>query len=165
MKFIRVLKANTNKEQEALASFLNTSTAKLKSIENVFNIPTFSFGNEEYSITDDEKLIHNAVEDSLEYLFDGLTVEEFCEKIIPYLSGNIDDYLSVFTDDMTATEQFENGMFNGVWGYKFQGRVDFDKMATDVIDKFGAGHELSSYDNRTDEIDYNGSKYYIFRQN
>lgn len=41
---------------------------------------------------------------------------------------------------------------------------DFEKMAEDVIDRYGAGHELSSYDNSTEEVEYNGKTYYIFRQ-
>lgn len=162
MKF--KIKANVGNEKEALATYLNADINELKEIDKVFDIPTFSYNEEEYSITDDEDLIHKAVEDSLENLFDGLTVEEFCEKIISYLYRGIDDYIFPFDDTLTAQEQYEEGLFDGVWGYKFQGNVDFEKMADDVINSYGAGHELSSYDANTDEINYKGSTYYIFRQ-
>ena len=42
--------------------------------------------------------------------------------------------------------------------------IDFETMAEDVINEYGAGHELAGYDNETNEIEYNGKTYYIFRQ-
>lgn len=42
--------------------------------------------------------------------------------------------------------------------------MNFETMAENVISEYGAGHELSSYDNSTEEVEYNGKTYYIFRQ-
>lgn len=42
--------------------------------------------------------------------------------------------------------------------------MNFETMAENVISEYGAGHELASYDNDTNEIEYNGKTYYIFRQ-
>lgn len=163
MNMIRVIKASFENEKEALAKFLETTPDKIEKIESNFNLPTFKFGDEEYCISNNDELILKAVESSIENLFDGMYVSEFCEKVIPYLSGALEDYIEPLDDELPIDEQLEQGMLD-LWGYKFQGYTNFKKMAQDVIDTYGAGHEIAPYDGNTEEIDFNGTTYYIFRQ-
>lgn len=164
MKFIKLIKASNTQEKEALAQFLETTPDKIEEIKSQYDLPTFKFGEEEYCISNDDNKIHKVVSDSLENLFEGMYVSEFCEKVIPYLSGSVEDYLKSLDDDFSIEEQLSNGMLD-ILGYKFEGYANFDKMAQDVIDIYGAGHEIASYDGRTEETNFNGSTYYIFRQN
>lgn len=164
MKFIKLIKASNTQEKEALAQFLETTPNKIEEIEPNYGLPTFKFGKEEYCVSNDDGKIKQAVSDSLENLFEGMYVSEFCEKVIPYLGGSVEDYLEPLDDDFSIEEQLSNGMLDTM-GYEFEGYANFDEMAQDVIDSYGAGHEIAPYDNRTEEIDFNGSTYYIFRQN
>lgn len=164
MKFIKLIKASNSPEKEALAQFLETTSDKIEEIEYNHGLPTFKFGKEEYCVSNDDRKIKQAVANSLENLFDGMYVSEFYENVIPYLRGSAEDYLEPLDDEFFIEELYENGMLD-IPGYKFQGYTNFDKMAQDVIDIYGAGHEIAPYDNITEEIDFNGSTYYIFRQN
>ena len=143
-------------ERKALQKFLGTTDYIYKNDILYDIIPTFIVGdsNEIYAVSANEQDIKRAVEDSLESLFDGMRVDEFVEKVISYIgSRDVNDYLEDYE---------ENDPY--VWGYKYQGSVDFEKMAEDVINEYGAGHELASYDNETNEVEYNGKTYYIFRE-
>lgn len=75
----------------------------------------------------------------MESLFSDLGQDEFVEKVV---------------DEIGYTEKryFRNGEFNSI------------KMAKDVIEEYGSGHELAGYDGETNEVEYNGKTYYIFRQ-
>lgn len=173
MKFIKLIKSSNDVESQALATYLNLPTKNIKKVKDEYGLPTFEVNNngetQRYSISNDDEKIKQAVAGSLETLFDGLYVSEFCKSVVPYLSGNAEDYLSTPYDDMSFDEQLESGMLDNVHGYEFngyqyQGQVDFEKMAQDVIDIYGAAHELDSYDNRGDEIDFNGKTFQIFRK-
>lgn len=143
-------------EKLALQKLLGTKEPIYKS-DLIFDlIPVFTIGdsNDMYAVSANEQDIKRAVEDSLENLFDGMRVDEFVEKVVPYIgSRDVNDYMEDYE---------ENDPY--VWGYKYTGSVDFEKMAEDVINEYGAGHELAPYDGRTDEIEINGKTYYIFRQ-
>ena len=41
---------------------------------------------------------------------------------------------------------------------------DLDEFCTDAVEADGCGHFLSSYDGEEREVDYNGKKYYIYRE-
>ena len=42
--------------------------------------------------------------------------------------------------------------------------VDIDRMVDYYLDEFDAGNELAAYDSREQTIDYEGTTYYLFRQ-
>lgn len=166
-------------EARAVAKYLEIPETDVEDVESddyydyLYKVEAKKDGKKHiYYVSSDEYDIKRGVEDSLESLFDDLTVPEFCEKVIPYLSGSIEDYLSVNGEWLTDSEgnawdieaQLDDGALDGVWGRDFQGSVDFDKMADDVISQYGAGHELAPYDNKTMEQDYDGVTYYIFKQ-
>lgn len=166
-------------EARAVAKFLEIPETDVEDVESddyydyLYKVEAKKDGKKHiYYVSSDEYDIKRGVEDSLESLFDDLTVPEFCEKVIPYLSGSIEDYLSVKGEWLTDSEgnawdieaQLDDGALDGVWGRDFQGSVDFDKMADDVIAKYGAGHELAPYDNETMEQELDGVTYYIFKQ-
>lgn len=189
-------------EQAALAKFLNIKEEDLtKNEENFyFGLPEFTTKNgEEYSISASESVIRGAVAESLENLFNDLGLDEFKEKVLPYV-GDMERYFSVSeskfydqayeelqnvdeieepTDEQVEKKQQEiidsygsAEEFFIEFGDEYIKEMinhgdaffDFEKMAEDVIDEYGAGHELSSYDNSTEEVEYNGKTYYIFRQ-
>lgn len=166
-------------EARAVAKFLDIPETDVEDVESddyydyLYKVEAKKDGKKHiYYVSSDEYDIKRGVEDSLENLFDEITVPEFCEKVIPYLSGSIEDYISV--SDVWATDsegnawgveaQLDDGALDGVFGRDFQGSVDFDKMADDVIAQYGAGHELAPYDNKTMEQDLDGVTYYIFKQ-
>lgn len=166
-------------EARAVAKFLDIPETDVEDVESddyydyLYKVEAKKDGKKHiYYVSSDEYDIKRGVEDSLENLFDDLTVPEFCEKVIPYLSGSIEDYLSINGEWLTDSEgnawdieaQLDDGALDGVWGRDFQGSVDFDKMADDVIAKYGAGHELAPYDNKTMEQELDGVTYYIFKQ-
>ena len=157
-------------EARAVAKFLDIPETDVKDVESdeygnrLYKVEAKKDGKKHiYYVSSDKYDIHAAVEDCLESLFEGLTVSEFIDKIIPYLSGNPNDYLEAY-GDITLDELIESGTLQGVWGYKFQGIVYYEKLADDVIAKYGAGHELAPYDNKTIEQDLDGVAYYIFKQ-
>ena len=196
-------KAFTYKDEKAaLAKFLNIKEEDLtKNEENFyFGLPEFTTKNgEEYRISASESVIRGAVAESLENLFNDLGLDEFKEKVLPFV-GDMERYFSVseskFYDQ--ALEELQNvdeiedpseeqieakqkeiiDNYGSVEEFFIEfgdeyikeminygdASFDFEKMAEDVIDQYGAGHELSSYDNSTEEIEYNGKTYYIFRQ-
>lgn len=189
-------------EKAALAKFLNVKEEDLtKKEENFyFGLPEFTTKNgEEYRISASESVIRGAVAESLENLFNELGLDEFKEKVLPYV-GDMERYFSVSeskfydqayeelrdvddvedpTEEQVEAKQqeiidsygspeeffieFGNEYVKEMINYG-DASFDFEKMAEDVIDQYGAGHELSSYDNSTEEVEYNGKTYYIFRQ-
>ena len=158
-------------EAKAVAKFLGVSESEVKDVEmgpyemfsnTLYKVESIHDGiKETYLVSSDKANIQIAVEDSLENLFDGLTVDEFCEKVIPYLPRDREEYISAYYEGFDLIEE---GDFDGTWGRDFHGFVDFTKMAEDVIDVYGAGHELSVYDNKTNQVDFEGETYYIFKQ-
>jgi len=131
---------NESKEDDknALANFLEIDVKDLEDKPDFYGMSQFSSkeDGETYAISSDEELIEKNVAEHMENLFDDLGYEEFCKEVIPYLYGNMEDYMT----------------------------IDFRSMARDVIAQYGAGHELAHADNVTDEVEYNGKTYYIFRE-
>lgn len=162
-------------EARAVAKYLDIPATDVEDVENGNEV----YGDYLYKVEakkDGKKLtflvsgntanIQMAAEEAMEDLFDTLTVPEFCEKVIPHLSGNIDDYLSLsdLEEGDSLEQQIEDGVFNGVFGSDFRGFVDVTKLAEDMISQYGAGHELASYDGKTQEQEFDGVTYYIFKQ-
>lgn len=169
MKFIKLIKSSNDVESQALATYLNLPTKNIKKVQDELGLPTYEVNNngetQRYSISDDEDAIKEAVEISISNLVDGLTIPEFCEQVVPYLSGNPNDYfVAPDYEELPFDELLDSGAFDGVFGYKYEGHIYTDKLAEDVINSYGAAHELDYYDNRGDEIDFNGKTFQIFRK-
>ena len=195
-------KAFYEDEKAALAKYLNINENDITKKEDnfYFGLPEFTTkSGEEYSVSASESVIKDAVAESMENLFNDLGLDEFQEKVLPYV-GNFDRYFSVseskFYDQ--AREELENvdeiedpteeqiekkqqeiidsygsaEEFFIEFGDDYvkemlnygDASIDFKTMAEDVINEYGAGHELAGYDNETNEVEYNGKTYYIFRQ-
>lgn len=195
-------KAFYEDEKAALAKYLNINEKDITKKEDnfYFGLPEFTTkSGEEYSVSASESVIKDAVAESMENLFNDLGLDEFQEKVLPYV-GNFDRYFSVseskFYDQ--AREELENvdeiedpteeqiekkqqelidsygsaEEFFIEFGDDYvkemlnygDASIDFKTMAEDVINEYGAGHELAGYDNETNEVEYNGKTYYIFRQ-
>ena len=133
-------------EKAALAKFLNVKEEEIKETEH----PTNSYskinayeinkedGNEIYTVSSDTKQIIQEVADSIKDVYDSYGYEDFQDLVLETL-GNLKKY-------------------------KKYGKLDFIQMAKDQSKKQGYGIELAKYDNETNEINYNGKTYYIFRQ-
>lgn len=67
--------------------------------------------------------------------------------------GSAEEFFIEFGDDYVR-EMIDHG----------DAYMNFETMAENVISEYGAGHELAGYDNETNEVEYNGKTYYIFRQ-
>lgn len=195
-------KAFYEDEKAALAKYLNINENDITKNEDnfYFGLPEFTTkSGEQYRVSASESVIRSAVAESMENLFDELGLNEFQEKVLPYV-GDFDRYFSVseskFYDQ--AREELENvdniedpteeqiekkqqelidsygsaEEFFIEFGDDYvkemlnygDASIDFETMAEDVINQYGAGHELASYDNDTNEVEYNGKTYYIFRE-
>ena len=141
----KVIKTKFNESREddknALAKYLEIGAEKLLDEPNFMEMSQFTAEvdgeNQTFAISSDTELIENNVAERMENLFDDMGYKSFEKEVIPHLYGDMSDYM----------------------------KIDFKAMARDVIDQYGAGHELSDYDADTEEIEHNGKTYYIFREN
>lgn len=162
-KYINESNSNID-EIKALADYLEVPVEQIEQEEmhyaqyfyGLLNTYKVTIGKEEqeYYVTASYKNVKKAVEESVTGLFNDMHVSEFIKKVVPYLSNDTSYYIS-------GTYRYNTDCY----GSDYQGKFYAKRMAQDVIDIYGPGHELASYDNRTIEHDYNGKTYYIFRNN
>ena len=96
------------------------------------------------------------LENELEELTDDEDSYEFTEEAKErYVEGRLDDvrYDPVaFLRDYGLEREIENF-------------IDQESFIEDVIRSDGRGHTISSYDGSEDEVEYEGTTYYIYRMN
>lgn len=110
--------------------------------ENTFSVSESHFYDEVY---------RELEEDGIEEPTDE-QIEKRQQEIIDNY-GSAEEFFIEFGDEYVK-QMIDNG----------DAYMNFETMAENVISEYGAGHELASYDNDTNEIEYNGKTYYIFRQ-
>lgn len=169
LKSSKNIKSSNDVESQALAAYLNVPTKNIKKVKDALGLPTYEVNNngetQRYSISDNEKAIKKAVEESIGYLVEELTIPEFCKNVVPYLSGDPNDYfVAPDYEELPFDELLDSGAFDGVFGDKYEGHIYKDKLAEDVISNYGPAHELDHYDNRGDEINFDGRTFQIFRK-
>lgn len=203
----------------ALADYLEVDPEEITEEYDMFGIPVYKYGNEEWAVTTDYDALEEAAKQDIAQLIDELGVEslnwdnmggieeyvdndwfeaamresyEFYANDIESESASSDEYENRLEEEMAEVgasdkDEFVDKLVEDQMNYygsavKWyigdfgadslteliqQGRVsiDTDKAAEEVISVDGIGHVLGRYDGNLVEHDYDGTEYYMIRQN
>lgn len=180
-----------DKRIELLAKNFNKDESKFK-IANYDNNIIIEDDNAEYIVVDEETA-DELCKKNIENLFDDLGIKGFpkdfqywiienaigpeffydaAREEIDMLSENEDDYDTMFALEDAIDEHdsdyiityFINMMGEDEVYEWLKDAIDIDKIAENIMDWYGRGHILASYDGKEIELSDNGKiKYYAYR--